>query len=176
MDLMHFKKKNSVPVSRKASLAAPVSDFRSEMERLFDRFFQDSILDTREWADEFEKPLGDFIPNVDLSENNDKIIIRAEAPGISSDDIDISISGNVLTIRGEKKESKREERENFYHCERRFGSFTRSIELPSTADLDSINASQDDGVLTVEVQKLPTALPKKIDVKIPKRSLSGSNA
>ena len=94
--------------------------------------------------------------------------------GMSADDIDISVSGNVLTIRGEKKESVEEEREDFFHCERRFGTFTRSIELPSTADLDSISASQNDGVLTVEVQKLPTAQPKKIDVKIPKRELAGS--
>lgn len=175
MSLIHFKKKDNIPVSRKNSLSVPMTDFKTEMDQLVDRFFHNSFLDSKKWTDDFEHPLGDFLPCVDLSENENKIIVRAEDPGMSADDIDISVSGNVLTIRGEKKESTEEEHEDFYHCERRFGTFTRSIELPSTADLDSISASQDDGVLTVEVKKLPTAQPKKIDVKMPKREFVGSD-
>jgi HSP20 family protein len=174
MNLIHFKKKNSIPVHRKDALSLPVNGLKAEMDRLFDRFFHNSLLDSDGWAEEFEQPLGNFLPKVDLSDNIDKVVIRAEAPGISPEDIDISISGNVLTIRGEKKESTEEEREDFYHCERRFGTFTRSIELPSTADLDSIEATQNDGVLTVEVQKLPMAHPKRIEVKSPKRELTSS--
>lgn len=176
MNIIPFKKKNSIPVSHETSLTHPTSDFRSEMNRVFDRFFHNPLLETTDWADDFDRPLREFMPTMDLSENDNQITIRAEAPGMSPDDIDISVSGNVLTIRGEKKESTHEEGEDFYHCERRFGSFTRSVELPTTADLDSITAEQSDGVLTLGVKKLTTAHPKKIDVKIPKRELAGMSS
>jgi HSP20 family protein len=80
-------------------------------------------------------------------------------------DLDISLAGNVLTIRGEKKNEKSEEKENYYYCERQFGSFVRSFTLPSDVKEDGIEATYKDGVLHVNIPKSETAKQKKIEVK-----------
>lgn len=104
-------------------------------------------------------------PAIDLSENDKTITIRAEVPGMDPDDIDVNVSGNILTITGENREEKESHEENYYHVERRHGSFRRSIELPESADLDKIEAEQRNGVLTIHVAKQPTATSKQISVK-----------
>jgi HSP20 family protein len=164
MSLIPWRKKQSIPVTRESTLA-PLSEFRTEMDRLFDRYFRGSWLTPSRWADEFDWHTRDFMPSVDVAENDKEITVRAELPGLEADDVDISVSGNTLTIHGEKKESIEDKRDDYYHCERRFGAFTRSIELPVTADVDEIDAELTNGVLTVCVKKLETARTKKVEVK-----------
>ena len=94
--------------------------------------------------------------------------------GVANPILHNGLIGNVLTIHGEKKETSEDRRDDYYYRERRFGSFTRSVELPSTADVDDVIAEQANGVLTVRVPKVPTAKAKKIDVKSTRRILAGA--
>jgi HSP20 family protein len=84
---------------------------------------------------------------------------------VAAKDVDVSISGNTLTISGEKEESSKEEGKDYFVTERRYGSFRRSIELPEGIDPERITAHQDNGVLTVKIARLKTATPKHIPVK-----------
>ncbi|MHC4908531.1 MAG: Hsp20/alpha crystallin family protein [Planctomycetota bacterium] len=165
MTLIPWRKKNSVPVTRQSSPPGPTTEFKTELNRLFDRFFTDPWSSPIGWGEDAGWPAQDFVPSVDVAENDKKISVRAEIPGMDPENVDINVSGNILTIHGEKRESKEDERDDFYHCERRFGSFTRRVELPSTADLDTIEAEQSNGVLTISIEKLPTAKAKRIEVK-----------
>ena len=174
MNIIPWRKKHSIPVARESARSTPISELRSEMDRLLDKFYRGSWLDPTGWSENFDWPTREFMPSIDVAENDKQITIRAEVPGMDPQDIDINVSGNVLTIHGEKKESTEDKGDDYYHCECRFGSFTRSVELPATADLDDIAAEQCNGMLTVCVKKLPTAHAKKIDVKTSRRELAGA--
>ncbi|OLD66108.1 MAG: hypothetical protein AUI52_05255 [Acidobacteria bacterium 13_1_40CM_2_68_10] len=108
--------------------------------------------------------VGGWFPPVDIHEEPDRIILRAELPGINRDDIDVSIENGTLTLRGEKKQEEAIESENAYRLERFYGSFARSFVLPAAIDPDHIKASYKDGVLEVVVPKAEEAKPKKIKV------------
>ncbi|MHC5113433.1 MAG: Hsp20/alpha crystallin family protein [Planctomycetota bacterium] len=149
----------------------PVTD-RHEMGRLFDRFQYrfphfGTWADPWGWMGELERPAGMLMPSLDIAETDEQFTIRIEVPGLGPDDFDLSVSGNVLTIRGEKKECTEDKGAEFYHCERHFGSFIRHVELPPSADFDAIEAEERHGVLTVTVKKLAGAgqTSRKIDVK-----------
>jgi HSP20 family protein len=136
--------------------------FRDEMDRTFARFFADPF----EVAAVEPKMLRaeGWIPAIDVSETDTEITIRVEAPGIPVKDLDISVSGNTLTIAGQKEETSEKSEESFYHCERRFGSFRRSLDLPDTVDPNKVTAEADNGVVTIRVPKKPGAKPKQIEV------------
>jgi HSP20 family protein len=106
-----------------------------------------------------------WLPAVDVSETDAEVTIRAEVPGIAVKDLDISILGTTLTISGQKNEQEEQEGEDFYQCERRFGSFRRVMTLPETIDADKITAEADNGVVTVRVAKKPGTRSKKVEVK-----------
>ena len=94
--------------------------------------------------------------------------IKAEVPGLDVDDIEISVEGNVLTLKGEKKEEKEEKKEDFYHVERSFGTFMRRIELPSAVDSSKAEARLDRGVLNLRLPK--TAAEASRTIKVNKAS------
>jgi HSP20 family protein len=106
-----------------------------------------------------------FMPAVDVTEDDDKIEIHAEVPGMGKEDIDVSVENGVLTISGEKKEEERKEETNYHRVERRYGSFQRRMRLPEGVDDESIDAAYADGVLTVTVPKMEKASPRQIEVK-----------
>ena len=108
---------------------------------------------------------GTWVPSVDVSETADKIVVKAEIPGIDSKDIDISLSGDVLTIKGEKKSEREEKEENYHLVERSYGSFTRSLRLPVGVEADKIEASYKQGVLTVTCPKKEEVKAKPIEIK-----------
>lgn len=108
---------------------------------------------------------GEIIPAFDISEADDHIMVRADLPGTDAKNIDISLSGNVLTIRGERKDERTEEKENYFFSERQFGSFSRSFTLPSDVREEGIEAEYKDGVLRVTIPKSETTRQKKIEVK-----------
>lgn len=143
----------------------------------------ESVPDTVEWTDRF---FGELIPSslfwqmrptvagehstlmpaFDISETDEYFVIRADLPGIEAKDLEVSIRGDILTIRGEKKDQRNEEKENCCFSERRFGSFSRSFSLPSNVKEEGIEAVYKDGVLQLNVPKAETARQKKIEVRI----------
>lgn len=132
---------------------------RDEMERAFDRFVRDPFdlvvhPEQRTW-----------MPALDVTDTETEIIVRAEIPGMTAKEVNVAITGNRLTLSGEKVEKNEEKDECCYISERRFGSFFRVIELPEGIDPEKVTADQTDGVLTVKIGKVKAAKPKHIPVK-----------
>ena len=132
---------------------------RSSERDMFDRFFEDFGL-PRLFGDETT-----FTPAFDVSENDNALVVKAEVPGMDQKDIEISISNGLLTIQGEKKRESREENEHYHRVERSYGSFCRTLHIPTEVDSEKVDATYQNGVLTVTLPKLETAKPKKIEVK-----------
>lgn len=133
-----------------------VTKLRSEMDRLWDDYFGSG---RRAFKPEI------WVPSVDVSETNEKIVVKAEIPGMDSKDIDISLSGDILTIKGEKKSEREEKDENYHLVERSHGSFARSLRLPVAVEADKIEAAYKQGVLTVTCPKKEDVKPKAIEIK-----------
>ena len=104
-------------------------------------------------------------PAVDVIENEDEVVVKASLPGVRSDDINISITGDMLTIRGEAKSERDEEKDNYILRERRFGSFSRSLALPTSVVADKAKAEFENGILTLSLPKAEEVKPKTITVK-----------
>jgi len=132
---------------------------QDEMNRLFDDLFGRSVLRTGLTE-------GVWSPSVDVSEDKDNVIIRAEMPGMFKDDVKISIQENVLTLKGEKKQEKEEKDKNYHRIERSYGSFCRSFQLPTSIKSDKVEASYKDGVLSVTLPKTEEVKPKEIPISI----------
>jgi HSP20 family protein len=107
-----------------------------------------------------------FVPAVDIYEDEKKVVLKLEVPGIEEKDLDVSVENNTLTVKGERKFAGEEKEENFHRIERRYGSFFRSFTLPSTIDTDKVGASYNAGVLKLELTKKPEAQPKQIKVNV----------
>ncbi len=107
-----------------------------------------------------------FVPPVDIYEDEHKVVLKLEVPGMKENELDIQLENNLLTIRGERKFEKEEKEENFHRIERRYGSFYRSFTVPNTVNPDSVKASYDAGVLRLELEKRAEAKPKQIKVEI----------
>jgi HSP20 family protein len=105
-------------------------------------------------------------PPVDIYEDEHKITLKIEVPGIDERDIDVRMEGNTLTVQGERKLEKEEKEENFRRVERQYGSFTRSFTLPGSVDLGQVSADYDKGVLKINLAKKAEAKPKQIKVNI----------
>jgi HSP20 family protein len=121
---------------------------------------------SRFWGDEGEGWLaGRMAPSADLSETDTAIEVRVDLPGIKPSEIDIQLSGNVLTVSGERKEEKEEKGRTFHRVERRTGSFSRSITLPCAVQEQEVAAEYRDGVLAITLPKEEGAKARKIKVK-----------
>jgi HSP20 family protein len=107
-----------------------------------------------------------FVPPVDIYEDEHNITLKIDAPGIDEKDIDVRIEGNTLTVHGERKIEKEEKEENFRRVERQYGEFTRSFTLPSSVDPGQVNANYDNGVLKIALAKKAEAKPKQIQVNV----------
>jgi HSP20 family protein len=160
MNLIPWKSRSSPPANVPAS-THPVDRLRSEMDRMFDRFFSEPF----GFADELAPSFGAVSTAIDVTESEDGVVVRAEVPGVEPGDIDITLRGDVLSISGEKKEEHDETREGWHRTERTFGSFRRTVQLPSDVDPDSVDAEHKHGVLTIRLKKSETAKPKRIEVK-----------
>jgi HSP20 family protein len=106
-------------------------------------------------------------PKIDIKETKKEVVVSAELPGLDVEDIDISITDDVLTLRGEKEEESKQEEDSYYHMERVYGSFNRSIPLPSEVEPDNVRAEFKNGILKVLMRKKPEAQQKakKIEIK-----------
>lgn len=133
-------------------------DLRTEIDHLFDEFYSAGF----EVSPFFTGSggLGDFAPKMDIDETETEFTVSAELPGLKSEDVDISLHDNTLTIQGEKREEKQDEDKHSYHMERSYGSFARSVHLPSEVDAEKIKASLKDGLLKITLPKSVEALEK----------------
>jgi HSP20 family protein len=109
---------------------------------------------------------GNFVPAVDIYEDEHFLTLKLEVPGVDQKDLDVRVENNTLTIRGERKFEKEEKEENFHRIERRFGSFARSFTLPSTVNTENVAANYENGVLLLKLAKKAEARPKQIKVNI----------
>jgi HSP20 family protein len=107
----------------------------------------------------------DFAPPVDVHEDQDSLVLRAELPGVRREDIDIQVDGNVLTLKGERKLEAEQEGRRYHRIERSFGSFVRQFQLPSNVDSTAIDAQLSDGILTLRLPKKAELKARKIEVK-----------
>jgi HSP20 family protein len=107
-----------------------------------------------------------FAPAVDVYEDEHKVTLKIEVPGIDEKDLDIRVENNTLTVHGERKIEKEEKEENYRRVERQYGSFTRAFTLPTTVDTDHVAASYDKGVLKISLPKKAEAKPKQIKVNV----------
>jgi HSP20 family protein len=143
---------------RNEDISTSLGTLNRDISRMFDDFFsiKPSSMFEFEWA-----------PAIDVHETDNSIHVKAEIPGMSEKDINVSIENNVLTISGEKNEEKKSENKKYAVCERRFGSFFRSIALPDGIKRDGIKAAYKNGVLDIEIPKEASVKPApiKIDVK-----------
>lgn len=113
-----------------------------------------------------EDAYGAWVPAVDIFENGDDLVIRAEIPGVEKDDIEVRVEDNTLMLRGERKHEKKLDEKNAYRLERSHGTFVRSFRLPKTVDPSRISAQYKAGVLEVILPKAEEAKPKKIEIKV----------
>jgi HSP20 family protein len=119
---------------------------------------------------------GNFVPAVDVYEDQQKLVLKFEVPGIKPEDLDIRVEGRTLTVRGERKWETDQKEENFHRVERRFGSFVRSFTLPATVDTETVQAESEHGVLQLTLNKKPEAKPKQIQVKAVSVGTNGASA
>ena len=115
----------------------------------------------------FTAPNNSWMPPVDIFQTGEhELVLKAELPDMSNDDIDINIENFVLTIKGEKKVSSEVKEEQFHHVERRFGTFSRSFSLPQTVDTAKVGAEYKNGVLTVRIPLREEARPRTVKVNV----------
>src|SRR5690349_11992912 len=129
------------------------------------RLFQDTY-GTNQGRSEESLAQMNFVPPVDIYEDEHNVTLKLEVPGIDQKDIDVRLENNTLVVRGERKFEKDEKEENFHRIERRYGSFYRAFTLPNTVDSENVNANYDNGVLTIKLAKKAEAKPKQIKVNI----------
>jgi HSP20 family protein len=132
---------------------------RKEMDSLWNRFFPETPFHERYVSHE-------WLPSIDLKETKDKLVVKAELPGLEAKDVELSLTDDILTIRGEKKAEKEEKDEHHYFVERYAGTFERRVKLPTLVKTDKIDATFDKGVLTVTLPKSDEAKKKEIKIKV----------
>jgi HSP20 family protein len=150
-----------VPVKRTEE-SDPIRQLQYGMNRLFSEFFDSFELSP---FGTFGGSLGVFNPQIDVVENDQEYKVTAELPGLAEKDIQVSLDRNVLTISGEKKAEKESKGDNFYHMERAYGSFRRTIPLPGEVNPEQIDATFKKGVLKITLPKLSGAQAKRISVR-----------
>lgn len=129
-----------------------MGDWQHEMNRLFQRF---------PWKKEWT-----FEPDIDVVEEKDSFLVKADLPGIKKEDLDIKVEGKFLTLKGERKEEKEVKEKNYFASERRYGAFTRTFELPTEIKAEQIKAAFKDGVLEMTLPKEEGAKAKQITIEL----------
>lgn len=136
-----------------------MNQLHSEIDRLFDTRMG------RPGEEEGQLATSDWVPAVDIREDADRYVIYADVPGVNPADIEIDMADGVLSIKGQRYQEKKEEREGFKRVERSRGSFFRRFSLPDTVNADAISAKSRDGVLEIVIPKQAKVQPKRIQVE-----------
>jgi HSP20 family protein len=151
----------------------PFREFATLQDRI-NRVFRDSYSGA---GQDDSLTTSSFAPAVDVYEDEHKVTLKIEVPGIDEKDIDVRVENNMLTVHGERKIEKEEKEENYRRVERQYGSFTRTFTLPTTVDNDHVSATYDKGVLKISLPKKAEAKPKQIKVNVgSEKSLEGKTA
>ena len=132
-----------------------------EMERRMDEMMRRPLTWWRVPTEELA-----WVPAVEVYEQEDKFMVRAELPGMKKEDIDISVLGDTLTIRGERKAKSEVRAEDYHRCELSYGKFSRSVALPAAVQAGKVEASYENGILEIMLPKAEEAKPKKIEIKV----------
>ena len=143
---------------------AEISRLEDTFDKFVDRFFSDFF--PKRWEGEDRLPDVEWIPAVDLVEKEDHFILRTEIPGIKKDDIDISITDDTVTIKGEMKKEKEEKGNTYYLAERIYGSFGRCVRIPKTVNPEKAQATLKDGVLEIKLPKKEVVKAKTVEIKV----------
>jgi HSP20 family protein len=146
----------SLPTRKKESAANPLARIHEEIDDLLGSFFGGWEMLPERWS---------RWPAVDISEDENEFIVKAEVPGCKAEDIDISVRDNRLTISGEKKKEEEKKEKGYYHSERSYGSFRRDINLASNVDPEKIEATCKNGVLVLKLPKTEKSKAVKVKVK-----------
>ncbi len=133
-----------------------VTDLQGDMNRLFSSSLRRGP----------ELGFGEFIPSLEFKEDENQFLVHLDIPGMERKDLDISVSGNTLSVKGERKTEEHKKEKGYFYSERHYGSFQRSVELPAEVDTDKVAASYKDGVLELVLPKSEKAKPKQIKVDV----------
>jgi HSP20 family protein len=157
--MLQVKRRERTEVDRSKRIgersSSNLTSLRNDIDNLFSLFFRG-----------FDLPLGRPIwPALNIAEEENSVIVKAEIPGCKAEDIDISVHGNMMTISGERKETKQKKEKGYYHVESAMGEFRREFMLPCEVDAEKVNAAYKDGVLTVTLPKQESSKAIKIKVK-----------
>lgn len=159
-NLIPWSRKKALPARREAGAENdPFSLMQNEMNRMFDAFHEN--------LSPWRHGNGDWTPLLNVAESEKEVTVTAELPGMDEKDIDVGLSENILTIKGEKKIENETKEKNFHRIERSYGSFSRSVQLPTEIDPERVEAKFAKGVLTVKLAKTMAAQQnvRRIDVK-----------
>ena len=137
-----------------------LTTIRDEMNRLFDDFFSGFPERRRELLE------GEWAPRIDVAETEENVVVTAELPGVNQDNVNITVINDVLTLKGEKKEEKEIKKENYHRVERSYGSFQRSVSLPTGVQADKAKATYKDDILTITIPKAEETKPKSIKINV----------
>jgi HSP20 family protein len=156
-------KKTRALVPRRAS--AELSSW-GDLDRMFEDFLGRRLRPL--WPERWWSAAGMQIatPAVDLYEEKDDIVVKAEVPGLEKDQIEVNLSANRLTIKGEKKQEEEVKKEGYYRSERSYGSFLRTLELPTEVQTDKVKAAFKNGILEIRLPKTEEAKKKEIKVNV----------
>jgi HSP20 family protein len=161
--------KEILPVSPQAMRGYSFFEIQRDLNRIFDEFYRKIEMPSQRWGLSASRGLDLFQhhwPMVDISETGDEIQITAELPGVNKEELELSLSGDQLSIRGEKKKQQEKSGQDFYHLERYYGSFHRNIPLPCEVESDKVDASFRDGILTVVLKKTKAAQERSKRIKV----------
>jgi HSP20 family protein len=163
MPNIEVSKPNAAPAPRSRDV---FEDLREEMNRVFARFESG----WPNWPSLFARgsARAAMVPDLDVRDEGKAISIEAELPGVAEKDVTVTLADGVLTVRGEKKQEREEKKDNYYLAERSYGSFERSLRLPSTIDEGKVEARFDKGVLKITAQKRPEAVKAERKIEISK--------
>ena len=157
-------KSNEAVDRRAARVMSPFEDF----ERFFDQIVPRSWLRSMPWPRALAPEAGEmqrWVPSVDVIDRENEVVVKAEIPGVKKEDIQISLTGNVMTIKGETRHEEKEEKGDYYRCEISRGSFSRMLTLPADVDDTKAKAEVRDGMLEVTLPKLEQAKTRDIKVQ-----------
>ena len=171
------KRKAKKSTVKKGELMSPLATLREEVDNLFERFSEDWPSLPRQFGRgvaypfarkelQFSLPSLDLSPRVDVSEDDDAYKISMELPGMTEKEIEVELSDESLTVKGEKQEEREEKKKNYHVSERSYGSFQRSFRVPSGVEVNKVNAKYSSGVLDITLPKTDKAKKSKRSINV----------
>ncbi len=150
--------------TEKSRMLTPFDDLERWFESMWSR--PSSLFGPSLWPASRLMEMKELSPSVDIYEEGNELVMKADLPGVKRDEITIDLTGNTLTISGEKKQEEKVEKENYYRYERCHGSFHRSFELPEDIDTEKVSAHFEDGVLEIRIPKTEEAIGKSKKIPV----------